>query len=248
MNHLISISLFSVLLTFSSITTARTIEIATVAWPPYFSNDLKNQGPLAAITRAAFKVRGHDVNILFMPWKRALKEVEYGRFDMVLGAFDTEERRRLFFYTEQIYSIDEYVIGLASVGISSFKNLNELKDYTFGTTLGYSYSKEFVEADYLPRQQVSSDLLNLRKLFINRIDFVVMNSAAFQNTLNKIPEEDRKDYVLLSPALSSNSIYNLVSRRVSDSAQLLADFKLGMHTIKENGTYDAIIADSDIEK
>jgi len=107
-----------------------------------------------------------------MPWKRALKEVEYGRFDMVLGAFDTEERRRHFFYTEQIYSVDEYVIGLTSVGISSFKN-----------------------------------------------------------TLNK----------------SSNSIYNLVSRRVSDSAQILTDFKLGMRTIKENGTYDAIIADSDFE-
>lgn len=247
MKYLINTILFSVLLTSSVVTKARTIEVATVEWPPYFSENLKDQGPLAAITRAALKVRGHDVNILFMPWKRALKEVEYGRFDMVLGAFDTQVRRKQFFYTEQIFSVDEYIIGLESKGINSFHSLKDLRDYTFGTTLGYSYSKEFVEAEYLARQPVSSDLLNLRKLFIDRIDFVVMNSAAFRDTLNKIPREDRRDHVLLTPALSTNSVYNLVSRRVSDSAQLLADFKFGLKTIKANGTYDAIIADFDIK-
>lgn len=225
---------------------AREVNVTTVDWPPYYGASLKDNGPLASITREAFKIRGHSVSIHFVPWQRALEEAKTGRSDMVLGAYSTEERQRQYFYSHKIYEVKDWVIGLAETGINTYTSLEDLKPYTFGVTRGYAYSTEFMQATYLTREEVHSDLLNLRKLFAKRIHFVVMNTATFKGTLPLIRENNRKPYVFLAPPLSVNGIYNIFSRNVEDSPKLVEDFNAGLKVIIENGTYDAIINASGI--
>lgn len=238
---LIRITVLIICTLLSGFIQAREVLVVTVDWPPYYTQTLPEQGPFSAITRAAFKVKGHTIKITFLPWKRAFWEVNYGRADMVLGAFYTEDRAKIYAYSDSIYAVREHVIGLKSNNIFSFNTLNDLKEYTFGTTLGYAYSKEFDAATYLLRKNASSDYLNIKKLFDKSIDFVVMTPGVFKAALSQIPEQFRKEYVLLTPPLSVSPIHNLFSKKNSDSLQLVEDFNFGLKEIQKNGVYHAIL-------
>lgn len=219
----------------------REVNVETVDWPPYYGKTLPNNGPLAEITRAAFDIKGYKMSLKFTPWQRALNDTESGKADMVLGAYDTEERRQSYHMSDSIYEVKEMVIGLESTGVTSFSNLMDLKGFKFGTTRGYAYSKEFDEATTLYKDPANSDLLSLRKLLHQRVDFIVMNIGTFKENLAQIDTSEHKPYVFLSPPLSVISINNIFSRNVSDGEQLMKDFNEGLKEIKINGTYDEIL-------
>ncbi|GAA3930031.1 transporter substrate-binding domain-containing protein [Litoribacillus peritrichatus] len=220
---------------------AREVMISTVDRPPYISSALNDFGPFAEITRAAFLETGHTVRIEFFPWMRALEEVKLGRVDMMLAAYDTAARRRQFIYSNQIYEATNFVIGLKENGVKGYDQLSDLSEFTFGVTRGYAYSKEFMAATALNRQEALSPLTNLRKLFSKRIHFVVMDYATFKEDLKKIPKKEQKPHILLTPPLSVNGFFNLFSRNIEDAPQLVDDFNRGLEVIKKNGQYNAII-------
>ncbi len=232
-----------ILLGLIPIVQAREVSVRTVDWPPYYGSSLDKQGPLVEISRAALKVKGHTLAIKFIPWQRALVKVEDGTYDMVLGAYDTPERRKKYFPSDQIYSVKELVIGLASTGVNSFKSLKDLEGYKFGVVRGFAYSKEFQNATFLNRDLSSSEVSNVKKLFAKRVHFIVMNPAGFKENMKKVndPNAMKEKYVYLAPPLSENSVLNLFSRRVKDGEAIARDFNEGLKAIKEDGTYEKIL-------
>ena len=56
-----------------TISQARQITMVTVDWAPHYGKDLPENGLTTALVKAAFKTGGHDANIEFIPWPRALK-------------------------------------------------------------------------------------------------------------------------------------------------------------------------------
>ena len=54
------------------------IKLGTLNWAPFYANDLPKKGIVSEIARAVFKAKGHDLKIIFQPWKRAVKQTEKG--------------------------------------------------------------------------------------------------------------------------------------------------------------------------
>ncbi|WP_274053276.1 hypothetical protein [Thalassomonas haliotis] len=52
---------------------ADTVYLASLSWPPYAREQLKQQGASVAVARAAFKAMGHELVVDFYPWSRAVK-------------------------------------------------------------------------------------------------------------------------------------------------------------------------------
>ena len=65
---------------------AREISMLTVEWAPHYGSDLPEKGLTTAIVKAAFKAGGHSSEVDFIPWARALKEVEEGKADIGWGS------------------------------------------------------------------------------------------------------------------------------------------------------------------
>ena len=71
------------LLTLNGSVQAREISMLTVDWAPHYGSALPEQGLTTAIVKAAFKAGGHSSKVEFIPWERALAEVEAGKSDVV---------------------------------------------------------------------------------------------------------------------------------------------------------------------
>jgi polar amino acid transport system substrate-binding protein len=219
---------------------AREISMLTVEWAPHYGSELPEEGLTTAIVKAAFRASGHVSEVDFIPWTRALKEVEEGKADIVMGAYHNQEREQTYIFSDPIYFLQLGLIARPGLGITSYDSLGELAPYSIGISRGFANSEEFDAANYLNKQIASFPNLNIRKLFRGRIDMAVMNFDLFRY-------EARKegfcigDVEFIEPPLETHGLYLMASRNINDGNIVIADFNRGLAKIRQNGEFDRIV-------
>ena len=159
------------------------IVLTSLEWPPYAGADLPGGGMSSVVVRAAFEAVGYDVEIRFLPWKRALEDV--GQDPEVAGVFPdyaAPERKSSFLLSD--------VIGISPVGLVHLKSrplhwetLQDLSGLSIGTVQGYTNTDDFdrmVDRRELRIEPAVSDLFNLRKILAGRLSLAVADVNLFQ--------------------------------------------------------------------
>ena len=220
---------------------SRNISGLTVPWAPHYGPDMPDDGALTQITKAAFTRAGHNATVEFIAWNRALKNVEDGKNDFVMGAYFNEERAATYFVSDPVYYLDFGLVSLESLGVTEIDGLRSVEPYTIGVNLGYANTEEFDSADYLKKEVAPSPKLNLRKLYRNRIDMVI---GAFDVVRFEAQKEnlDTSRMVFIQPPLQRNALYLLVSRAIPDGQELVNDFNRGLAEITKDGTLNSLLA------
>lgn len=221
---------------------SRTVTGVTVSWAPHYGPDMPDDGALTQITKAAFERTGHNANLEFIAWNRALKNVEEGKSDFVMGAYYNEERATTFYVSDPIYYLDFGLVALKSLGVSEIDGLESVAPYTIGINLGYANTEEFDAADYLTKEVAPSPKLNLRKLYRNRIDMMI---GAFDVIRFEAQKEQMNTnrMVFIQPPLQRNALYLLISRAIPDGQQIVNDFNKGLAEIVADGTLDNLLVE-----
>ena len=173
------------LLALSGSVQAREISMLTVEWAPHYGSELPEQGLTTAIVKAAFEAGGHSSRVEFTPWARALKEVEAGNSDVVMGAYHDKERDQSYIFSDPIYFLQLGLIARPGLGVTEYKTLRDLAPYSIGISRGLANSEEFDAATYLDKHVATFPNLNIRKLFRGRIDMAVMNFDLFRYEAKK---------------------------------------------------------------
>ncbi|MEM7206569.1 MAG: transporter substrate-binding domain-containing protein [Pseudomonadota bacterium] len=233
-------SLFIILTTAVSTVQARDVSMVTVDWQPYYGSGLLDGGMVVDVARAAFQRAGHNATVKFIPWTRALKTVEEGENDIVLGAYYNEERAQTFHISDSFYRVRLGLVARRDVGVTRYESLQDLKPYRIGVSRGYANSEEFDAADFLNKDVAKGPTINLQKLKRERIDMMVAAFGIFRFELNR-DGGDINQYSFIEPPLADNGLYLLGSRNVADGAQLIADFNRGLEAIRADGTYDELL-------
>lgn len=221
---------------------AREVVVCTLNWEPYYGEDLPRNGFFTALVRAAFERAGHTVEVQFMPWARAMLEVEQGDRDVLLGAYYTEERAETYMASEAIYTDEVGLVARRDLGIREFTSLRELQDYTIGLGRGFAVNEEFDSADYLDKEPEEDQVLNIRKLYAGRIDMIAGSFASIRY-LAQAQGRDISEMVFLEPPLQENTLHIMISRAIDDGGQLLDDFHRGLREIRKDGTYERVLED-----
>lgn len=220
---------------------AREISMVSTDWPPYYSSELKNEGVVTVIVRTAFQRAGRNASIKFIPWGRAMKLVEYGEHDLLMGAYYTEERSKKYLYSDPFFDIKVGLVAMKSLNVQSYSKLQDLTPFTIGVSRGWANSPEFDEANYLKKEEATNQILNVRKLFKNRIDMIAISFEAFRYEVATMAEHSADDVVFLQPPLNISSIYLMVSLNIPERELIITDFNQGLAEIKQDGTYELIL-------
>ena len=116
--------------------------MVTTAYPPYFSPDLPDGGPITEIVTAAFKVSGLEVSVTYVPWARALKQAVSGAADGLMGAWRTPDREALFHFTDPMPQNEIVLFKRRGDGPDAFTDFAALKGYRLGVVRGYANPPE----------------------------------------------------------------------------------------------------------
>lgn len=211
------------------------------------TDEEKKGGYLVEITIEAFRRVGYEVNIEYLPWKRALvMSMEQGRYDVLLGAYYSEERAHKMAYSEPVATVEISILTRKEKNIP-YNSVEDLAPFLIGHINGATVNPEFDLAAkrYLKVDYVSNVDQNIKKLLMGRIDMLVDKKRKIQLIINEKYYESKDRLVFLAPPLEVSYFYNAFPKSLDGYRKKLEDFNEGLKRIIEDGTYDRIVRESE---
>lgn len=222
---------------------ADTISFVSNPWPPYYIDSQPISGIMPDIITAAYAQQGkYQVSFHVRPWKRALFEVKEGTLDAVTSAYYHPERAKHYLYSEAILSSSIMVYKLKKFPLPGWNTLNDLKGFRIGVEREHIYSPEFNSAEFLQKEEATTEVLNFNKLLMGRIDLMPMDQLVARYYLAKDFTDQADQITTVGPPLNSSSTIHLIfSKKVKNSQEMLDAFHSGLKKIKENGIFQQIL-------
>jgi len=223
------------------------ITIATLEYHPWTGKNLKFSGFVNHVISAAFQRKGYSVKFTYLPWKRAVIETKRGQYSALSYVYFSKDREKEFILSDPISEEKIVFFHLKSNPIKDWNTLEELKNYKFGATRGYTYTKEFWQAAESKRLKVhvtDSDIQNFKKLFVGRIDIFPSGLVNGLSLLQKEFHPSKSHLLAYHRKPLSKTTGHLAftrSRKISES--LLPIFNQGLAELKQAGLYDQFVID-----
>jgi len=222
----------------SGVSSAETITLgAENDWVPYANQD--GTGMSNEIVRAAYKAVGIDVSFQVGPYNRLLKDVRDG---VILGAFNVPKERS----NEDLYLFGKVPLFTALSAyyqnrdqpLKAIRKEELVNGEKVGVVFDYGYGDFFSSNDRIIKSEVRSDLLNLKKLAMGRIDATIL----YDKTAKKLIEENGLNDKIEKAFDSETADIYVAFSKVFPKAQFYAD-KLdeGLAVIKASGAYQKIL-------
>jgi polar amino acid transport system substrate-binding protein len=218
---------------------ARKLVLAATEYPPYYSETLPRGGPVTELTVAALRHAGHEVEVRFLPWARALRLGQQGEVDGLVGVWHSPEREAAFVFSKPVVSNRIVLCRKGSRGPARFTGFAALRPYTVGVVRGYADPPELAAAK-VHTEAVNDDLQNLRKLMVGHIDLVLIDSRVAHHLARKHLPGQAAELKCLQPAVQEHPQYLVVSRRAADADEIVAAFNERLQGLRDSGEWDEI--------
>ncbi len=233
-------------LTLNSAPAEEIIAIATLEYQPWTGKNLKHNGFVNHVIAEAFQRKGYSVAFTYLPWQRGLVETKNGKYTALSYVYFSKDREKEFYLSDPISEEKIVFFHLKSNPIRAWQTLDDLKDYKFGATRGYTYTKEFWAAADSKRLKVDvadSDKQNFQKLFAGRIDIFPSGLVNGYSLLQKEFPVSKSELVTYHPKpLSKTTGHLAFTRSGKNSEKLLQVFNQGLAELKNEGSYATICA------
>lgn len=84
---------------------AERIVLVSSNYHPHYAEDLPQQGAVTEIVRQAFALQGIQIDVVFMPFGRAIYESKQGNYTGLIAAWYDDERVEHFLYSQPMYLV-----------------------------------------------------------------------------------------------------------------------------------------------
>ena len=158
------------------------LRMATLEYPPYSSEHLPDGGSIVALARRAFAVRGHSLQIDFMPWARVRMGLRNRSYQGALALWPQEVKEEGLLASRPLF-YSELGLFVRNDHPLPFNQLQELRGQTLGIVRGYGYPQHILEAG-LSLEEAVDDISNLRKLKARRFDMVLLEHIVGNHLIN----------------------------------------------------------------
>lgn len=218
----------------------RELQLVATNYPPFYADNLPEQGGVAQVVKEAFKRQGYDASLKFYPFARAALLVKTGQADAIVGLWYRKEREQWAQYSAPIQPV-QIVFYKRKDHSLSFSQLSDLKPYTIGIGRGYANPPEIFAAG-LTTEESNSDEMNLKKLFLKRIDLILIGNNLARYLIKKGPVEYADAFEPVGQPIATEVFHLGVSLAIADHQQLVADFNQGLISMKNDGRLSTILS------
>ena len=214
-------------------------------YPPFIGQKLPYNGLLARIVSEAFRLTDVDVKFENVSSNRAITGVMMGLYDGGLGWAHAPDRDQKLLYSDNSIYTFRMVFFQRRGYEHPWHSLSDLAPLQIGATLGDHYSDEFTTlqaANKLHVQEAASDLNNMRKLLLGRIDLFPMEEEAGKLLIqaNLTPAEQSQLSYQSTP-ISAVPTYLVLRRTLPHAHELIARFDRGYRQLADSGQLNRLL-------
>jgi len=219
--------------------------IYTNNYEPYYGEKLKDLGPVTKIIVLALKEVGYDTEVKFRPWARCVKEGQEGECDMLIGVWFNAERESWMAFTEAMLDNE---IGFYKRKNDNlvFKDYNDLKEknVVVGTVRGYINPEGFIQAG-IKTEEVTEDLLNMRKLVGDRIRLALVDRFLGIHLLKNEGTDNAVEWLATLQKIPLRN--GIMKNAKGDWKKKLDDFNRGLAILKSKGVLEQILKEANLQ-
>ncbi len=217
-------------------------------YPPFMGQGLPYEGLLTRVVVEAFNAADVAVSIEHVSSNRAITGVMMGLYDGGFGWAHTPERDQKLLYSESSIYTFRMVFFQRRGHEVAWKTLADLGRYQIGATLGDHYSEEFSAlraSNKLRVQEAASDLSNMRKLLLGRIDLFPMEEEAGRMLIQTqlTPAEQARLSVQPTP-IATIPTYLVIRRTLPHARELLQRFEQGYRQLQDSGQLARLLGET----
>ena len=197
------------------------------------------------LMREAFRRAGCSMEVLTAPFSRILFMAKNGELDAVCNTLVTPERRDFLEFPKT--SLVEYRQSFFVLKDSDFRfdgDLSRLNGRTIGAVKGFSYGAAFDELMKTGdlRIEYAAETKQLARMLIHRrVSVIIENPIALVYETRGIGGFWTKVREV-TPPVSARPAYVAFAKKRPGAAEIMAAFDRALAAMKEDGTYDRIMA------
>jgi len=218
------------------------LNISTGEFPPYVSEQVRNQGPYTEIVKRAFQINGIETLVRFLPWKRAYKSALELKFDATYAWTPKPERKEKFLISDPVYTLERraFVMRKSSIVASELEELGGLRVCRPNGYTLIGQIEEMVKRNELVRVSPPNMETCFKFLKENRVDFV---DAVYEEGLTSISTAlgHIESVRILDVSFSKNTNNLMVSKKHPRAAEIIQDFNSGLQSLIDSGEYSKIV-------
>ncbi len=207
--------------------------------PPYMGRSLENYGFLPEVISTALSDSKYNIDIQIVPWARAILNAKSGSIDAILGVYFTEERDQYLLYSDPIIEVQTVLFSHPSDELK-FSKLSDLSNYRIGIVRGSSYGSEFDNASFLKKEVATTELQNIRKLMLRRIDLIAGAKNVIYYLHSKKLDYPENTIIDLKPALDSRPLYIGFTKKRGKSNDIREKFNKALKAMNVDGRLNSI--------
>ena len=191
----------------------------------------------SAITQRA----GIKVNMVAVPWARALQLAEQGG-GLIASLSRTPEREAIFNYSDPVIEDEIVIVTMKSKGLLA-SSLADLKGLKVGLGRGSRYGPRFVaELPLVMSEEDDNTEQRLRKLKAGRIDAAILYGGLPSVVFNaRLANVDMSELVIQPKPLALDKNYLAIAKSRPDGPALLKRLNIAIAAMKADGTINGIM-------
>ncbi|HEY9103367.1 transporter substrate-binding domain-containing protein [Chitinimonas sp.] len=225
--------------------------IKSVRWyddPPYTVRlaDGSIGGLNVELAREALRRMGCSMNLVEMPWARALLELEHGRLDILPGALRSEERER-YAYFSQPTNRSPNVLFLSKQAANRYP-IGELADivgteFRLGTQIKVNYGPVYMQLQQNPAFLARLVPITQRRgawkmLQLGRLDGMIADEVT---ALMELRQLGLSEAVVKTQVVTADEPAMFAFSKQRINADFVDHFNQALEAMKANGSYQDIL-------
>lgn len=241
------------------------VTLATLDWPPYISEQQCDKGWVFQLAVSLFHSAGYGIKIRFLPWIRAVREVEQGNIDVLFPEYFIEERAPSDNFanvkrTELLALSKPFPGG----NISFVKRKGESDKFSgrltnmigedIAVVRGYQNTPEFdamMDAGQFNIIEALNDLQQVKLLLAKRVNYIIGDPQVLSSVIkfsNEVPAEKKTTMMAqleeVSPPIQYNPLYFALSKGAEGWQHLLTDINNEIIKFESHNEFEYLIQHS----
>jgi polar amino acid transport system substrate-binding protein len=195
-------------------------------------------GIYPALIRAIFRHAGINVDVVAVPWKRAIENLDANKGGAA-GIYKNLERQKKYVFSEPIH-IEQLMLYQRQSTFDNPTDIDDLRGQTVGVIRGWSYGDQIDDArkrGVFSASEATGDEQNFQMLALGRVDTVIAIGEAGDVWVKRLGLSDK--VVRSKTPIRENPTY-IVFNRASSTISTVTMINRSIEELRENGTLQRI--------
>lgn len=220
-------------------TGTETLRITANIWPPYVDDEMSGNGVAIALVTEALRRAGYETQLAIEPWPEALEATQQGSYDVICSLWLTDDRSAALSFSEPYIENHIKLVKRSNSDIQ-YRDRDDLTGLRIGVVTDYAYSAQPYDTTGIDVTESGSVKENIDRLLNNEIDLVLADSRIAFYEVDQLSAA--KQITVLQKPVVTRGLRIAVSKLRPDHAEIVAAFDRAVAQMKEDGSYNSLMA------